>query len=86
MTRSLRRDTQPGGCSWTSARYVKHAFGFTPSSSLFVECESEEELDRVYSAFADGGAPLMPPSSYGFSRRFAWVNDRFGVSWQLNVA
>jgi len=33
-----------------------------------------------------GGAVLMPVDDHGFSRRFGWVNDRFGVSWQLNLA
>lgn len=65
---------------------VKHAFGFTPSVSMFVECPSEEEVERLAAALADGGAILMPLDDYGFSRRFAWVNDRFGVSWQLNLA
>jgi predicted 3-demethylubiquinone-9 3-methyltransferase (glyoxalase superfamily) len=65
---------------------VKHAFTFTPANSLFVECESEPELDRLFAALSEGGKVLMPLGSYGFSRRFGWTNDRFGVSWQLNLA
>jgi predicted 3-demethylubiquinone-9 3-methyltransferase (glyoxalase superfamily) len=64
---------------------IRHAFGFTPAASLFVECESEAEIDAIATRLAEGGAELMPLGAYGFSRRFAWVNDRFGVSWQLNL-
>ena len=66
--------------------HVKHAFTFTPAMSLFVECASETELDQVFVELSANGAVLMPPGNYGFSARFAWLNDRFGVSWQLNVA
>ncbi|MEV7506575.1 MULTISPECIES: VOC family protein [unclassified Streptomyces] len=65
--------------------HVTHAFGFTPAVSLFVECGSEAELDRLYGALSADGQELMPLGSYGFSARFGWVNDRFGVSWQLNL-
>lgn len=64
---------------------VKHAFTFTPAFSLFVDCESEEEIQRIYGALVEGGEALMPIGEYGFSRRFGWVNDRFGVSWQINL-
>jgi predicted 3-demethylubiquinone-9 3-methyltransferase (glyoxalase superfamily) len=64
---------------------VRHQFTFTPSISLFVDCEEEAELDRVYEQLSAGGGILMPLGSYGFSRKFGWVNDRFGVSWQLNL-
>jgi predicted 3-demethylubiquinone-9 3-methyltransferase (glyoxalase superfamily) len=64
---------------------MKHAFTFTPSTSLFVECEDEAELDRAFAALSDGGSVLMPRGNYGFSTKFAWLNDRFGVSWQLNL-
>jgi len=33
----------------------------------------------------EGGKVLMPIDDYGFSKKFGWVNDRFGVSWQLNL-
>ena len=65
---------------------VKHGFTFTPSLSLFVECKSEAEIDRVFWALADRGSELMRLGNYGFSKKFAWVNDRFGVSWQLNLS
>ncbi|WP_049565142.1 VOC family protein [Nonomuraea sp. SBT364] len=65
---------------------VHHGFTFTPSMSLYVQCESEAEIERLYAALLEQGKPLMPLDNYGFSKRFGWVNDRFGVSWQLNLA
>ena len=64
---------------------IKHGFAFTPSMSLFVECEDEAELDAALTRLSEGGAVLIPPGNYGFSTKFAWLNDRFGVSWQLNL-
>nr|WP_137391232.1 VOC family protein [Rhodoligotrophos defluvii] len=64
---------------------VKHAFSFTPAFSLFIECDSEDEISRLSSSLGEGGAVLMPLADYGFSRQFTWVNDRYGVSWQLNL-
>jgi predicted 3-demethylubiquinone-9 3-methyltransferase (glyoxalase superfamily) len=64
---------------------VKHEFTFTPSVSLFVDCESEAELETVFTQLSAGGVVLMPIDNYGFSTKFGWVQDRFGLSWQLNV-
>lgn len=66
--------------------FVQHAFTFTPSISLFVECDSEEEINDAYTKLADGGELLMPLDSYPFSKKFGWVQDKFGVSWQLILA
>jgi predicted 3-demethylubiquinone-9 3-methyltransferase (glyoxalase superfamily) len=63
----------------------KHSFTFTPSISIFVDCEDEAELDDAFKQLSEGGAVLMPLDHYDFSRKFAWTNDRFGVSWQLNL-
>lgn len=62
-----------------------HAFTFTPSFSLFLTCESAAEIETLAAALLEGGEALMPLDDYGFSRRFTWVVDRFGVSWQLNL-
>ena len=65
---------------------IQHAFTFTPSISLFVECDSENEIDEVYAKLAEGGKLLMPIDNYPFSKKFGWVQDKFGVSWQLNLS
>ncbi len=77
--------TIAGQAVMCSDSFVKHDFTFTPASSLFVDCSSEDELRRLVAALSDGGKTLMPLDNYGFSRQFAWVNDRYGVSWQLNL-
>ena len=60
-----------------------HEFDFTPSVSLFFRCESEEQLEKLYTELSDGGQAMMPKSDYGFGP-YAWVSDRYGVSWQLS--
>lgn len=64
---------------------IHHHFSFTPAMSLFITCASAAEIERVAAALREGGQILMPLDSYGFSAKFTWVNDRFGVSWQLNL-
>jgi predicted 3-demethylubiquinone-9 3-methyltransferase (glyoxalase superfamily) len=65
--------------------HVRHQFSFTPSFSIFVTCDTEEEVDNLYHELIEGGQALMPLGDYGFSKKFGWLNDRFGVSWQLNL-
>ena len=64
---------------------VKHGFGFTPAMSIFIDCEDEAELQRVYDQLSKDGQILMPLDAYDFSTKFGWINDRFGVSWQINL-
>jgi len=64
---------------------IKHEFSFTPSFSIFITCNSEEELDHLYEKLIKDGQALMPLDNYGFSKKFGWLNDRFGVSWQLSL-
>lgn len=61
-------------------------FKFTPSVSFFVNCENEAELDNLWNRLSEGGIALMPLDNYGFSDKFGWLMDKYGVSWQLNFA
>ena len=65
---------------------VSHGFSFTPAMSLFVSLDTESELDKLYAALSEGGQVLMPLAAYPFSKKYGWVNDKYGVSWQLTLA
>lgn len=81
----LARFRAAGQSVLTSDSPVEHTFGFTPSWSFFIDCASDEEQTRLFAELSNGGEVMMPLDDYGFSKRFAWVADRFGVSWQLNL-
>lgn len=75
-----------GQCLMCIDSAVKHEFTFTPAMSLFVTCATTSEIDTLFARLSDGGKTLMPLDAYPFSKRYAWVSDRFGVSWQLTLA
>lgn len=58
-------------------------FKFTPAISLFVSCNDENEIATLHAKFTEGGMEFMPLQEYPFAKKFAWVGDRFGLSWQL---
>jgi predicted 3-demethylubiquinone-9 3-methyltransferase (glyoxalase superfamily) len=62
-----------------------HDWDFTPAVSTYIECENESELQRLFSKLSENGRVTMPLDNYGFSQKFGWVIDQFGVSWQLNL-
>jgi predicted 3-demethylubiquinone-9 3-methyltransferase (glyoxalase superfamily) len=92
------RDTPSGDTDVVSFRVAGHqlvaisagpAFKINPSISFMVNFdpsdggEARERLDRIWGQLAEGGNELMPLGEYPFSERYGWVEDRFGVSWQL---
>ncbi|MFK9091684.1 VOC family protein [Bacillus salipaludis] len=58
-------------------------FKFNPSISMMVACSSVEEVNNKWDALIEGGTELMPLGEYPFSKWYGWVQDRFGLSWQL---
>jgi predicted 3-demethylubiquinone-9 3-methyltransferase (glyoxalase superfamily) len=58
-------------------------FKFNPSISLMVACNSLEEVNTKWKALSEGGTELMPLGEYPFSKWYGWIQDRYGLSWQL---
>ncbi len=89
---SVIRDTPSGDCDIVSfelcgqpfqAISAGPLFKFNPSASFLVRCGTPEEVDGLWSKLSEGGKPLMPLDSYGFSDRYGWTEDRYGLSWQV---
>lgn len=64
---------------------ISHNFPFTPATSIYVNYASEEETERLLARLSEHEKVLMPLDDYGFSKKFGWLEDRVGVSWQLNL-
>ncbi|QNK55882.1 VOC family protein [Paenibacillus sp. PAMC21692] len=64
-------------------------FKLNPSISFFVNFDPSREpnagemLEEAWNKLSDGGTPLMPLDKYPFSERYGWIQDKYGVSWQL---
>ena len=65
---------------------MKQDFTFTPAMSLFVTCETEKEIDELFAKLSDGGQIMMPLDKYDFAKKFGWLSDKHGVSWQRSLA
>lgn len=59
-------------------------FNFNPSISFFVVCETEAEIEKAWTSLLEGGSVLMPLDKYEWSAKYGWLQDRFGVNWQLS--
>ncbi len=60
-------------------------FTFTPAISFFVNCETIEEIDALWDNLLDDGTVLIELGKYPISEKFGWIQDKLGVSWQLNL-
>lgn len=59
-------------------------FVLNPSISFIVVCDTEEEIDNAWNLLLDGGKVLMPLDKYEWSNKYGWLQDRYGVNWQLS--
>jgi predicted 3-demethylubiquinone-9 3-methyltransferase (glyoxalase superfamily) len=89
------RDTPSGDCDLVSfalagqpfmAISAGPLFRFNPSVSFRIDCRSAGEVDALWQRLGEGGQVLMPLDAYPFSPRYGWLQDRFGLSWQVMQA
>lgn len=66
--------------------YVNHGFSFTPAMSLYLTVENEDEIDYLFKQLSEDGQVLMSLTTYPFSKKYCWLTDKFGVSWQLSLS
>lgn len=60
-------------------------FKFNQSVSMFAYCGSEQRIDFLYEKLSENGEVFMPLGKYDWSSKYAWVKDKYGLSWQLDV-
>lgn len=60
-------------------------FKFTPAISFYVTCDDEATLDKIWAGLVQDGTILMPLGEYPWSQKFGWLQDRFGLTWQLGL-
>jgi predicted 3-demethylubiquinone-9 3-methyltransferase (glyoxalase superfamily) len=89
---SKLRNTPSGDCDVVSfslagqpfmALSAGPLFEFNPSISFHIKCKTVDEVDGIWSKLAHGGEVLMELGEYPFSKRYGWLKDRYGVSWQI---
>ena len=70
----------------------KHPWSFSPGVSLFIACQTEKEIDTLFGILSSNGGQVMVPldnyeaGDYGFGKKFGWCEDKYGISWQVNLA
>jgi len=60
-------------------------FKINPSISFYVYCGSINEIERFYQELSNGGMVMMPLDKYPWSEKYAWVQDKYGIIWQLDI-
>ena len=70
-----------------------HPWSFTPGVSLFIACDSEQEIETLFEKISLNDGQIMVPldnykgeGDYGFGKKFGWCQDKYGISWQFNLS
>lgn len=96
--KSVIKDTPSGDCDLVAFQLSGYAFmaisagplfKFNPSISFMLNfdpsknVDAAKSLDDLWTKLSEGGKILMPLGQYPFSPRYGWLEDKYGISWQL---
>ncbi len=62
-----------------------HDINFNAAISFYKQCTTTAEVDRIFTALSQEGKIFMPLAKYPFSEWYGWVEDKFGISWQISL-
>lgn len=68
-----------------SESILEHKFSFTPAISIFVQSDTIKEQKILFDKLSEEGKVMLPLENSDFGNKSGWVNDKYGVSWQLNL-
>lgn len=86
-------DTPSGDCEIVSFRLAGKDFAaisagpyfkLNPSASLFVVFDNEADIEMVWNKLVDGARVMMPYDTYPWAQKYGWLQDKYGLSWQLS--
>lgn len=86
------KDTPSGDCDMVSFQIMNFQFiaisagpyfKINPSISFHIRCKTVEEVDALWGKLSPDGKVMMELGEYPFSKRYGWIQDKFGVSWQI---
>lgn len=92
---SIIKDTPSGDCDTVTFKLAGQNFmaisagpyfKFNPSVSLFTSFKSEEDITLAWNKLIEGGKELMPFQSYPWAEKYGWLEDKYGLSWQLSLS
>lgn len=88
------RGTPSGDCDVVSFTVAGHDmmaisagpyFKLNPSISLFVAFDTVEQIDAVHAKLMEGGEYMMEYGEYPWAKKYAWIKDKYGLTWQLSL-
>lgn len=92
---NVMKNTPSGDCDFLTFTLAGQTFNaisagpyfkFNPSISLFVNADAEEEAKKLWDTLIEGGEVMMPYDTYPWAKKYGWLKDKYGLTWQISYS